>query len=98
MPMRDVTPIPKARKKPTKKAKRYDTEYPTARWFALERAGGLCEARTKNCAGRADEAHHVHRRSQGGSDDASNLLAVCRNCHAWIHANVAAAKERGWLA
>ena len=37
------------------------------------------------------------RRSQGGSDDASNLLAVCHQCHEWIHTHPAMALEAEFL-
>lgn len=32
--------------------------------------------------------HHIIERSKGGSDDPSNLLVLCRNCHGEIHANL----------
>jgi len=47
--------------------------------------------------GRLD-CHHVIRRSQGGKDVASNLVAVHRICHAYLHENPAEAKRKGFLA
>jgi len=41
--------------------------------------------RCRGCAKSADEIHHMVFRSQGGSDDPSNLVAVCRNCHEQAH-------------
>lgn len=35
-------------------------------------------------------AHHILRKSKGGSDDPFNLMALCPMCHAQVHA---AAKE-----
>jgi hypothetical protein len=32
------------------------------------------------------EVHHVDWHSQGGSDEASNLVTLCSSCHAGIHA------------
>ena len=29
--------------------------------------------------------HHIVPRSEGGSNDASNLVALCRNCHWLVH-------------
>lgn len=50
------------------------------------RANGLCEARfSVECRVRGSQAHHVLRRSQGGTDDPGNLLWVCARCHAEIH-------------
>jgi HNH endonuclease len=31
------------------------------------------------------EHHHLQLRSEGGPDDADNLLPLCRNCHGWAH-------------
>lgn len=33
------------------------------------------------------QVHHVQSRSRGGSNDKSNLLTVCRECHGDIHEN-----------
>lgn len=48
------------------------------------------------CFGRLDP-HHLLRRSQGGSDAASNLVILCRSCHDWVHAHPSLAIERGLL-
>jgi len=37
------------------------------------------------------EVHHVSFRSQGGTHDTSNLVCLCRGCHAQVHA------RRIWL-
>lgn len=66
---------------------------------AQNRANGLCEARwTPNCRVRGSQAHHVRRRSQGGSDSPSNLLWVCSPCHDAIHEHPQHARDRGFLA
>lgn len=49
-----------------------------------ERAGGVCEA----CG--AYGVHHMHHRkmrSQGGRDEAVNLVHIHSRCHDYIHAN-----------
>jgi len=61
----------------------------------LDRAGYRCE--------RCRESgilhlHHILRRSQGGSHDASNLLALCPQCHGHVHDHPAWAKAEGLLA
>lgn len=48
------------------------------------------------CWGRLDP-HHLLRRSQGGSDDPSNLLLLCRAHHRWVHDHPAQARALGLL-
>ena len=31
--------------------------------------------------------HHIRYRSMGGTDEETNLLGVCSDCHDYIHAN-----------
>lgn len=57
----------------------------------------LCQAQTKDCTGRAVHMHHRKRRSQGGTNDPTNLIAVCVACHSYIHNHPAISYERGWL-
>jgi hypothetical protein len=70
-----------------------------SRQWCFDRAKGRCEAHVAaaSCTGRAEHAHHRMLRSQGGSDDPANLLAVCHRCHDWIHRNPAWSYERGFL-
>lgn len=71
-----------------------------ARRFCEGRANGLCEANTPACPPgrhRGAHAHHIILRSQGGSDDPSNLLFVCSAAHRWIHDHPAESYVRGWL-
>lgn len=58
----------------------------------------ICEARVDGvCQGRAQHMHHIVLRSRGGSNDLSNLLAVCSACHDWIHGNPLKATELGLM-
>lgn len=62
------------------------------------RCGGRCE----RCGTAGYTVHHRRKRSQGGSWDASNLLALCGSgttgCHGWVEAHPKAAHEQGfWL-
>lgn len=41
----------------------------------------LCES----CESVAVDIHHIIFRSHGGSDEANNLVALCRLCHAKAH-------------
>lgn len=42
----------------------------------------------ENCGRIAVDIHHIVFRSQGGTDDASNLIALCRECHNLAHDGV----------
>ncbi len=39
------------------------------------------------CGNVGIDIHHIQYRSQGGSDEVSNLVCLCRRCHDWAHAN-----------
>ena len=36
---------------------------------------------------RAVEVHHIRPLAEGGSNDFTNLISLCRRCHAKIHAD-----------
>jgi 5-methylcytosine-specific restriction endonuclease McrA len=59
------------------------------------RDGWLCQW-CLGAGGRLD-LHHKLRRSQGGKDEAANLVSVHRVCHGQIHANPEIARHRGFL-
>lgn len=72
--------------------------YREARNAVERRSNGVCEARAYfGCVGTGEHAHHVQRRSQGGSDDPGNLLWVCFACHGWIHDHPLLATKAGLL-
>ena len=79
-----VTPIgkPAARKKPKGRAR------------PLEPLRWRCEICGEN---PATERHHKLRRSQGGSDDASNTLDLCGWCHARVHSEPEISYAEGYL-
>src|SRR5258707_62554 len=55
---------------------------------------GRCE----RCGERkATDAHHRRLVSQGGPDLASNLAALCRQCHDWCHDHPTEARGGGWI-
>jgi 5-methylcytosine-specific restriction enzyme A len=47
----------------------------------LKRDGRQCRLRLPVCIGVATHADHIVPRSEGGSDDPSNLQAACVPCH-----------------
>jgi hypothetical protein len=70
---------------------------PEVREEVQVRSGGWCEIDHPLCDGNARHMHHVLLRAQGGKHEAANLLHVCSQGHAFIHANPALAYEQGWL-
>ena len=77
--------------KPRPKAldKRESAKATRANWrdvsrLVRERDGGKCRI----CGREGHEVHHVVMRSRGGKDEPSNLVLVCRSCHADAHQHV----------
>jgi hypothetical protein len=52
--------------------------------------------RCRGCAKPAADIHHIIFRSQGGTDDLSNLVALCRSCHEQAHGRVGT-KLAAWV-
>jgi hypothetical protein len=70
---------------------------PAVREEVAARSGGWCEIDHPLCGGPARHMHHILMRSQGGKHNAGNLLHVCAQGHAFIHANPSLSYEQGWL-
>lgn len=76
------------------------TGFPAAvRGLVRQRADSFCE---KCGLSRGYEFHHRRPRGMGGSrledtNVASNCLLLCRDCHANIESERAAAVNQGWL-
>jgi 5-methylcytosine-specific restriction endonuclease McrA len=88
------TPLKRTAFKPKK---RTNHNWALMRKDVFGRSSGACEARWDGCTRLAAHVHHIKRRSQGGSDESSNLLAVCAHCHHMIHTNVSEASKKGHL-
>lgn len=54
--------------------------------YVLHRDGYQCQSGRKVKHDTKLHVHHVHFRSQGGTDHPSNLLCLCEACHADLHA------------
>jgi 5-methylcytosine-specific restriction endonuclease McrA len=97
-PLKRKTPLSPISKNKEKRSKRF---VPKAILKAIEeRSGGYCERmfNERRCPESAlPQPHHIKPRSQGGKHEISNLMAVCFECHIWIHANPREAKEQGLL-
>ena len=62
---------------------------------AYIKAHPMCET---DCGRRSMDVHEPWTRKRGGPiDDPRNFMAVCRECHDWIHGHALAATDRGWL-
>ena len=71
-----------------KHGKRYGRNWQSIR-RAYVHAHPLCERCMK--AGRyvrVEEVHHIKPLADGGTNDESNLMSLCRKCHAEIHAEM----------
>ena len=80
------------------KKKKKDAEYLKLRERFLTE-NPLCVVKVNGCGHGATDVHH---KFSGSDRDTyylvqSTWLAVCRNCHDWIHANPAEARIMGWL-
>ena len=95
------TPLRRVSKKRAKEQRR-------RRQFVAEELARreLCEAgaviylqgKQARCSGLAVELHEPLTRARGGSIlDPDNTVAICRNCHRWIHEHPEAATELGLL-
>ena len=72
--------------------------YKELRVAAMDRSMGRCQRKAPCCWGTGSDVHHVKRRSQGGTDELSNVKWLCRPCHTHIHDHPAESKREGWLA
>ncbi len=92
--------------KPTKSAisqvsskrKKKDQEYMKLRARFLTDFS-LCQMAVKGCSINATDVHHTYA---GANRDAfylvqSTWLAVCRNCHDWVHAHPKESRAFGYL-
>ena len=85
------------RRERSQRAEDYAAELDAMRPVIRERSKGLCEASLPCCTKRAEHVHHRRLRSQGGGNDADNLVDLCLACHARIHAHPAESYESGLL-
>lgn len=85
------------RRRLTQRKAEGDAEYAIERDKRLVRARFRCEIQGPRCTQQATVTHHRMRRSHHLDHSADNLIACCGNCHEYVHAEVAIAKERGWI-
>jgi 5-methylcytosine-specific restriction endonuclease McrA len=69
----------------------FTAEYRRARRAVFKRAGGVCEV--IGCGARATDCDHAIAWADGGSDEESNLRALCREHHRKVTAEQARARN-----
>jgi hypothetical protein len=69
--------------------------YENTKAFVLSRDGYLCQ----RCKGKSKDRRlhvpHIVFRSQGGSDEAENLVTLCKSCHDKVHHDGLVLKRNG---
>jgi cytochrome c553 len=69
--------------------------YENTKAFVLSRDGYLCQ----HCKGKSKDrrlhVHHIVFRSEGGSDEAENLVTLCKTCHDKVHHDGLVLKRNG---
>lgn len=83
-------------KRRSAKKKANDIEFAAVREVVLERDRGCRLPMRHRCIGDL-HVHHITRRSQGGTNDPWNLVALCAWAHLWVHEHPAQATEMGML-
>lgn len=63
--------------------------------YVLTRDNYMCQHCQGKTHDRRLEVHHLVFRSQGGSDEESNLLTLCKSCHDDLHAGRIVLKQKG---
>lgn len=83
----------------SEKRKRENLLY-LAKRKAFLRANPLCRAVIDEvfCGKKATDVHHKFGRTGGAYLDELTWLALCRDCHRWIHENPKEARGLGLLA
>lgn len=55
----------------------------------------LCQFRP--CGNSSTEIHHMNGRNGDRLIDVEYFMAICRNCHTWIHEHPKEARKKGYL-
>lgn len=63
--------------------------------FVLNRDSHLCQSCRGKSRNKKVEVHHIIYRSAGGSDDAENLITLCKICHDNLHDGNLVLKSKG---
>lgn len=66
---------------PSRRSKPLPRDWRTIRRRVLERDDWVCRWKGPTCIGHATQVDHTTPAYRGGSDDATNLAAICEPCH-----------------
>jgi len=69
--------------------------YANTKAYVLTRDHYTCQQCQGKSRERRLEVHHLVFRSEQGSDEASNLLTLCKTCHDGLHAGTITLKQQG---
>ena len=69
--------------------------YANTKAYVLTRDSYTCQQCQGKSRDRRLEVHHLVFRSEQGSDEASNLLTLCKTCHDGLHAGTITLKQQG---
>lgn len=83
-------------KKVSEKKKKLDAIYLKLRKIQLEK-NPHCQINVATCTGIATEIHHSAYRHGDNYLNTDTWVAVCRECHQYIHLHPELAREQGWL-
>lgn len=87
--MTEYVVIPQFKQPGKKRPSRKVTSWRKAVGDVKSRSRGFCEANVEGvCPSgrhRGEHVHHMILRSQGGPDEAWNLLHICHVAHDWAH-------------
>ncbi len=76
--------IPKPKKR--KKGRAFQTEFTKVKPQVAERDEYRCQlCKLEGRWTKATQVHHIKYRSQGGTNDPSNLVCLCYECHEKAH-------------
>lgn len=90
---KDQLPLPQGNRVPkttTSTVTIYERD-PTVKAWVLRQANGVCECCNQKAPFMGSnglpflEVHHIRKLADGGSDCASNAVAICPNCHRELH-------------
>jgi hypothetical protein len=72
----------------------YPSDWEDIRRRVVSRDGGRCQ----ECGTSRHplHVHHIESLSQGGSDDPSNLVTLCEDCHSRYHSHMGGGQRRAW--
>ena len=59
--------------------------YSNTKAYVLDRDNHTCQHCNNKLGDKKLEVHHIIFRSNGGSDEESNLITLCKTCHTMIH-------------